>query len=146
MRKDKKSHEVALKVHRLRYGHDGRREYFVTRGFEEHGLLLDAVALPLEEFEAPEGHVCLAYPLLGKDLNRCIEEAGRPFPVGEARRIARKTLGFLAAFHRTGAAHTDIKPDNFLFDAASGGVRLIDFGNLLRKELPETITSVFPRA
>ncbi|MCB1204116.1 MAG: hypothetical protein KDN18_07640 [Verrucomicrobiae bacterium] len=125
--------EVALKIHRRRYGNDGRREFFVTRYIVEQGLPLDAVSVPFEGFEAAEGHVCLAYPLLGKDLNGWNQDRGRPFSVEETRRIAKKTLVFLDAFHESGAAHTDIKPDNFLYDPGTGEIRLIDFGNSERR-------------
>jgi serine/threonine protein kinase len=124
--------EVALKIHRRRYGHDGRREFFVARQIEEDGLPLESISLPLDGFQLPEGNVCLAYPLLGKDLNRWNKDRGHPFSVEETRMIAGKALVFLEAFHRTGAAHTDIKPDNFLYDPETGQFRLIDFGNTER--------------
>lgn len=104
----------------------------MAQSIVEHGLPLESVSLPLEGFETSDGHVCLAYPLLGKDLNRWNRDRGHPFSVGETRMIARRTLVFLEAFHRIGAAHTDIKPDNFLYDPTSGQFRMIDFGNTER--------------
>lgn len=127
------SQHVALKIHRRRYHHDGKREFFVARLIVEQGLPLESISLPLEGFQTPEGRVCLAYPLLGRDLAHWIQDRGRPFSIEETRMIARKTLVFLEAFHRTGVAHTDIKPDNFLYDPVTEQFRLIDFGNAERR-------------
>ncbi|MBI4616905.1 MAG: serine/threonine protein kinase [Planctomycetes bacterium] len=51
---------------------------------------------------------------------------GRP-PADEIRRVMRGVLAGLAAAHREGVTHRDLKPDNVLL-AADGAPKLIDFG------------------
>ncbi|MES3035513.1 MAG: protein kinase [Gemmatimonadota bacterium] len=53
--------------------------------------------------------------------------AGGALTVGEALRIAAEIAAGLAAAHRRGVVHRDVKPANVLFDAA-GTARLADFG------------------
>jgi hypothetical protein len=65
--------------------------------------------------------------------------AGRIEDVGEAVGIARQLLDGLAAVHRLGVVHRDLKPGNVLFDAAGQAV-VTDFG-LARPEQAEPLTS-----
>ncbi len=50
-----------------------------------------------------------------------------PLPVPEAIRIARQVADALAAAHRAGILHRDVKPENLVFDA-DGRVKVVDFG------------------
>src|SRR5262249_3187680 len=52
---------------------------------------------------------------------------GGPLPVGRVRRIALDVLAGLAAAHREGVIHRDIKPGNVLF-TGDGRAQLADFG------------------
>lgn len=124
---------VALKVHLRKYRHDGGREYAVTREIRERGLPNGNVALPIDAFDFNDGIVCLAYPIYGRDLTWWLKEQNCPFSAAETREIARKTLEFFDAFHSIGAAHTDIKPENLLYDQKTGDIRIIDFGNSERR-------------
>jgi serine/threonine protein kinase len=56
-----------------------------------------------------------------------MQTAGR-LPLDEILRIARETADGLAAAHRQGLVHRDIKPDNIFLQDPDGGVRIIDFG------------------
>ncbi|MDQ3655388.1 MAG: serine/threonine protein kinase, partial [Chloroflexota bacterium] len=62
----------------------------------------------------------------GEDLKHVIARRG-PLPVEEAREVTRQILDGLAAIHRAGILHRDIKPQNVLVDR-NGVVRVADFG------------------
>lgn len=62
----------------------------------------------------------------GKPLDRVLRETGR-LPVHEALRIARDLADALAAAHREGVIHRDIKPQNIMVDP-TGAVKVTDFG------------------
>lgn len=62
----------------------------------------------------------------GEDLKHVIARRG-PLPVEEAREITRQILDGLAAIHRAGILHRDIKPQNVLVDR-NGVIRVADFG------------------
>ncbi len=62
----------------------------------------------------------------GEDLKHVIARRG-PLPVEEAREVTRQILDGLAAIHRAGILHRDIKPQNVLADR-NGVVRVADFG------------------
>lgn len=65
--------------------------------------------------------------LVGRTLKQARQAAGR-LPLGEILRIARETAEGLAAAHRQGLVHRDIKPDNIFLQDPGGQVRIIDFG------------------
>ena len=62
----------------------------------------------------------------GGDLFSLVSARG-PLPEPEAADLAAQLADALAACHRRGVAHRDVKPDNLFFDA-SGALRLGDFG------------------
>jgi serine/threonine protein kinase len=64
----------------------------------------------------------------GGDLFSLISARGR-LPEHEAAGIAAQISSALAACHRRGVAHRDVKPDNLLFDATTGALKLADFGS-----------------
>ncbi len=65
--------------------------------------------------------------LVGRTLKQARQENG-PLPHRELLRIARETAEGLAAAHRQGLVHRDIKPDNIFLQEPGGQVRIIDFG------------------
>lgn len=65
--------------------------------------------------------------LVGRTLKQAKQAAGR-LPIGTVLRIARETAEGLAAAHRQGLVHRDIKPDNIFLQDPGDAVRIIDFG------------------
>jgi serine/threonine-protein kinase len=66
----------------------------------------------------------------GSNLKALISQLG-VFPIDRALGIAIQTAGALAAAHKLGIVHRDIKPDNILVTAAPDGsdwVKVADFG------------------
>ena len=68
--------------------------------------------------------------LAGEDLCARMRRAGGPLPVEEAVEILREGGMGLAAGHRAGMVHRDVKPGNIYLVAEPGGweVKLLDFG------------------
>jgi serine/threonine protein kinase len=64
----------------------------------------------------------------GGDLFSLVSAGGR-LPEHEAAGFTAQIASALAACHRRGVAHRDVKPDNLLFDAATGALKLADFGS-----------------
>ncbi|RZS13888.1 hypothetical protein BHM03_00045524 [Ensete ventricosum] len=65
----------------------------------------------------------------GPDLcDRIAASGGTPFPEPEAAAVVEALAEAVAACHRRGVAHRDVKPDNVLFDAL-GHLKLADFGS-----------------
>lgn len=63
----------------------------------------------------------------GGTLASRLKEAG-PLPLEEARRYIGQIAAGLAAAHRMGIVHRDVRPANLLYDRSSHRVVLIDFG------------------
>jgi tRNA A-37 threonylcarbamoyl transferase component Bud32 len=65
--------------------------------------------------------------LAGETLRGHHAKTGR-LPLGEAIRIGREIAEGLAAAHRRGLIHRDIKPDNIILEGPLKQVKIIDFG------------------
>jgi serine/threonine-protein kinase len=72
-----------------------------------------------------EAFIAMEY-VEGRTLRQVLD-AGTPLGVAEACRIASQVAGALAAAHKHGIVHRDVKPPNIMV-AADGGVKLMDFG------------------
>jgi hypothetical protein len=73
----------------------------------------------------------------GEDLERRVRRAG-PLSTDEVARVGSEVAAALAAAHRHGILHRDVKPKNILLDR-EGSARLTDFGSA-RMEGDATIT------
>lgn len=116
---------VALKIQRRRYAMDAVQEISVFHALRR----ADAAGGGLIEMHDAflhDGHVCIAFEKHGRSLSGVLDRG--PLPPARARRVVRRMLEALAALHRCGYAHTDVKPGNILYDARTGEARLADLG------------------
>ncbi|MBM3286228.1 MAG: hypothetical protein FJY88_02595 [Candidatus Eisenbacteria bacterium] len=74
-----------------------------------------------------ESYVLVIEFVEGMSLSRLLSERGRLEP-GHAAEIARQIASALAAAHRHGIVHRDIKPDNVLIESSDGKAKVADFG------------------
>ena len=63
----------------------------------------------------------------GVSLQRHVDTVG-PLPIGDALRIAAQTAAGLAAAHRQGIVHRDVKPANILVGGGGARIWITDFG------------------
>ena len=63
----------------------------------------------------------------GETLRDLLARLG-PLPIRDTVRIVRDIAQGLAAAHRAGLIHRDVKPSNILLDSSSGNAQLSDFG------------------
>ena len=81
-------------------------------------------------YEADErdgvAYIAMQY-LTGCTLDRYLKKQGEP-NLAQTLRIGRETAAGLAAAHRLGLVHRDIKPGNLWLEAPNGRVKILDFG------------------
>jgi serine/threonine protein kinase len=100
------------------------RGFFQQRGKGEDGI-----------------HLCLIFDLLGGDVNSLIckrkdkDQRKDPVPLALAKRILLHTLRGIAHLHGLGIVHTDLKPNNIMFD----------YGPLSTEDLTALVTADPPR-
>jgi tRNA A-37 threonylcarbamoyl transferase component Bud32 len=120
--------EVAVKALRPElYDAEGVRERF-RREAEAVARLRHPHIVPIYAVGEAAGIAYFIMPrIAGESLRARLEREPR-LPIAEVRRVLREAAEALAAAHRAGIVHRDIKPDNVLLDGAEQRVLLTDFG------------------
>ncbi|MGH7265946.1 MAG: protein kinase domain-containing protein, partial [Candidatus Rokuibacteriota bacterium] len=124
--------KVALKVLHRKFSED---EEFITR-FENEAASTGRINHPnviiiYESKQASDGTLYIAMELVeGESLTEHLRKRGR-LPLDEAVEIVVQCCKALAAAHRLGIIHRDIKPDNIMLARDLDGgtiVKILDFG------------------
>ena len=130
---------VAVKVMDSRYAGDGQ---FLTRFQREArtvARLKDPGLVAVYDQGLDARHPFLVMELIeGGTLRELLAERG-PMPPHAVVAVLRPVLGGLAAAHRAGLVHRDVKPENVLI-SDDGEVKIADFG-LVRAVAAAQITS-----
>jgi serine/threonine protein kinase, bacterial len=130
---------VALKVMDSRYAGD---QQFLTRFQLEArtvARLKDPGLVAVYDQGLDARHPFLVMELIeGGTLRELLTERG-PMPPHAVAAVLRPVLGGLAAAHRAGLVHRDVKPENVLI-SDEGDVKIVDFG-LVRAVAAARITS-----
>ena len=85
----------------------------------------------LREVFMHDGHVCMAFEKHGNSLAVALDRGA--ISPARARRATRQVLIALDQLHRSGYAHTDVKPDNILYSPLTGDARLADLGDAVER-------------
>jgi serine/threonine protein kinase len=103
----------------------GFRDRFLREARAQGRVEHDNV-VPIYAADEEQGVAYLVMPLLrGQTLAARLKRG--PLPLADAVRVARETAEGVAAAHKAGLIHQDIKPANIWLDD-SGRARLMDFG------------------
>jgi tRNA A-37 threonylcarbamoyl transferase component Bud32 len=120
--------DVAVKVLRPELAAEAVMRQRFRREAEAVARLRHPHIVPIYSVGEGEGLVWYVMPLVdGPSLKAHLERLGR-LPVVDVRRILSEAGTALAAAHRAGIVHRDIKPDNMLLDGAELRVLVTDFG------------------
>ncbi len=139
--------KAALKV--LRTVHASRAD-LVERFFQEartvnainHEHIVEVYDFVEERMEGQPPRVYLVMELLsGQPLSEAMRTA--PLPLRTVVGVARQVAEALAASHRVGVVHRDVKPDNVFITHRNGQpdyVKVLDFGVAKLEQRPQSVT------
>lgn len=122
--------QVALKIQRRRYLSEAVREVAIYQRFREATGACPEI-INLREVFMHDGHVCMAFEKHGNSLAAALDRGA--ISPARARRATRQVLIALDQLHRSGYAHTDVKPDNILYSPRTGDARLADLGDAVER-------------
>lgn len=122
--------QVALKIQRRRYFSEAVREIAIYQRLREATVARPEI-INLREVFVHDGHVCMAFEKHGNSLGAALDRGA--ISPARARRVTRQLLIALDQLHRSGYAHTDVKPDNILYSACTGDARLADLGDAVER-------------
>ena len=135
--------EVAIKVVRLDLNADpGIRLRFVREANTLARLSHPGVTALFDAGELDDGSLYLVMERLhGADLARFLARDGRGSPAQVAQ-LTRQAGSALAAAHRAGVVHRDVKPENLVLASVSGSLRVkvVDFGLARAEEAGRGLT------
>ena len=135
--------EVAIKIVRLDLNADpGIRLRFVREANTLARLSHPGVTALFDAGELDDGSLFLVMERLrGRDLGSVLASEGRGTPVQVAE-LARQAAAALAAAHRAGVVHRDVKPENLVLtrEADRLRVKVVDFGLAQAPEAGRALT------
>ena len=135
--------EVAIKIVRLDLTADpGIRLRFVREANTLARLSHPGVTALFDAGELDDGSLYLVMERLrGRDLGSILAHEGRGTPAQVAD-VALQAGAALAAAHRAGVVHRDVKPDNLFLTREGGRIRLkvVDFGLARAPEAGRALT------
>lgn len=117
--------QVALKIHRRRYPGAATWEIYVHSLLD--GMGAEPAFVKLHEYFLHDGHVCLAFEKHGRSLSDALSR--KPLTLARTKQVTRRILLGLSQLHAQGYAHSDVKPENILYDPRRGDARLADLGS-----------------
>jgi len=123
--------EVAIKIVRPDRSADaGMRPRFLREAGTLARLSHPGITALFDVGELPDGALFLVMERLrGRDLGSLLAAEGRGAP-GDVAEVARQASAALAAAHRAGVVHRDVKPDNLVLsrEREQLRVKVVDFG------------------
>jgi WD40 repeat protein len=131
---------VALKVLPLDRTDAKARARFVREAQAAAGIEHDHVVPVYAVANSADGPPYLVMQYVeGPTLRQRIEAEGRLDP-HEAARICQQAADGLAAAHRAGVVHRDIKPGNVMLERGTGRAKIMDFGLVRLNTVPGGMT------
>ena len=120
--------QVAIKVPRTELLANRKVRDRMLQEARAAAAVVDDHIVPIHAVEESDGTPFLVMPLLKGMTLKQSTEGSRPPSVDEILRIGREAATGLAAAHRHGLLHCDLKPGNLWLEAPTGRVKLLDFG------------------